>query len=82
VSLRAFNQISELSKSAHDKCERVEMNLRPKRESETAWIKAYMDLSGVTESQARSVYMYVGCYDAMKSDASAPLGKPTGRLAH
>jgi len=82
VCLRAFHEIGELPKSVHGKCERMEMNIRPKRESETAWIKAYMDLSGVTESQARNVYMYLGCSDAMKSDASAPLGKPTGRLAH
>ena len=30
---------------------------------ESAWIKAYMDLVGVTECQARSVFMYLGCND-------------------
>lgn len=48
------------------------MSIRPERkENETAWMKAYMDLSGVTESQARNVYMYVGCRDEIKSDAFA-----------
>jgi hypothetical protein len=28
---------------------------------EASWIKTYMELSGATESQARSVFMYVGC---------------------
>ena len=35
---------------------------------QSAWIKAYMDLTGVTESEARSVFMYVGCKDTVSSE--------------
>jgi len=35
---------------------------------QSAWIKAYMDLTGVTESEARSVFMYVGCKDTVSTE--------------
>src|SRR5581483_7264418 len=35
---------------------------------EMSWIKSYMDLTGVTESQARSVYMHVGCRETLKEE--------------
>lgn len=35
---------------------------------QTAWMKAYMDITGVTESEARSVYMYVGCNDTVSTE--------------
>jgi hypothetical protein len=59
------------------------MSIRPKQtENENAGIKAYMDLMGVTESQARSVYMYVGCNPVTTSDARSPKMKPANPLFH
>ena len=44
---------------------------------QSAWIKAYMDLTGVTESEARSVFMYVGCKDTVSTeDECAPKKHP------
>lgn len=47
---------------------------------ETAWIKAYMDLAGVTESQARNVFMYVGCRDFVSAENDCAIEQtPTNR---
>jgi hypothetical protein len=35
---------------------------------EMRWIKSYVNLTGVTESQARSVYMYVGCKETWTTE--------------
>jgi len=35
---------------------------------EESWVKSYMDLTGATEAQARSVFMYVGCHEPRESD--------------
>jgi hypothetical protein len=35
---------------------------------EAAWIKTYMDLAGVTESAARSVFMYVACKETINTE--------------
>ena len=51
---------------------------------EAAWIKTYMDLAGVTESAARSVFMYVACKETMNTEDECenavgrthPLAKP------
>jgi hypothetical protein len=40
---------------------------------EADWIKDYMDLTGVTESQARSVFMFVGCKEMLTDDVAAPV---------
>ena len=55
--------------------------------AEMKWIKSYMDLTGVTESQAHNVYIYVGCKETSKtedtegwptdySESAAPLPAP------
>jgi hypothetical protein len=39
--------------------------------NEPAWIRSFMDLTGVTEAQARSVFIYVCCQDGSAPEAAA-----------
>lgn len=42
---------------------------------QAAWVRAYMDLTGVTESEARSVFMYLGCKDTVSTGDEYSLGE-------
>jgi hypothetical protein len=38
--------------------------------AETKWIRSYRELTDVTESQARNVYMYVGCKETLRTEGA------------
>jgi len=48
---------------------------------EQSWVRSYMDLTGATEAQARSVFMYVGCHEPRELDGMesswTPVLEPT-----
>jgi len=44
---------------------------------ELAWIKAYMDIAGASETEARGVFMYMGCGKTPSGNGSASFDSGT-----
>ena len=57
------------------------MDIEKERAAEQTWESSFMELSGCTESQARNVFMYLGCEpswtDIVKSDIDDEHPGPT-----